>query len=115
MVHMNKRDMILITVIVLLAALSYILLHHGDGDNVVSVYVKGSLHGTYDLSVPRQIHIVGDNGIINVDYSKTVKNEDCSLDTEYRNVTYNEKTGMFYDAWGTGEYTWQGSDMGGTY
>ena len=56
-----------------------------------------------------------DNGIINVDYSKTVKNEDGSLDTEYRNVTYNEKTGMFYDAWGTGEYTWQGSDMGGTY
>ncbi len=81
MVHMNKRDMILMTVIVLLAALSYILLHHGDGDNVVSVYVKGSLHGTYDLSVPRQIHIVGDNGIINdieiSDGSVFMKYSDC--------------------------------------
>lgn len=62
---MNRRDMILISVILVLAAVSYFVLHHGEGDGVASVYVHGRLYGTYDLSVPQQIHIEGDNGIIN--------------------------------------------------
>ena len=57
--------MILISVILVLAAVSYFVLHHGEGDGVASVYVHGRLYGTYDLSVPQQIHIEGDNGIIN--------------------------------------------------
>ena len=55
-----------------------------------------------------------DNGIINVNYSRTSKYEGM-VSVEYKNVTYNEKTASFVDVWGDGENTWQGSDFGGTY
>jgi hypothetical protein len=54
------------------------------------------------------------NGIINVNYSRTEKS-DIMTDIEYHNVTYNEKTGSFFDVWDAGEKTWQNSDYGGIY
>lgn len=54
-----------------------------------------------------------DNGIINVDYSKT-SDEGDSVFVEYHNVTYNVNTGEFLDYLGEGK-TWQSSDFGGTY
>lgn len=54
-----------------------------------------------------------DNGIINVDYSKTTDEGD-SVFVEYHNVTYNVNTGEFLDYLGEGK-TWQSSDFGGTY
>ncbi len=54
-----------------------------------------------------------DNGIINVDYTKTTDEGD-SVFVEYHNVTYNVNTGEFLDYQGGGK-TWQSSDFGGTY
>ncbi len=56
-----------------------------------------------------------DNGIINVNYSLTTKDDDGMVEIDYKNVTYIEKTGKFLDVWGSGENTWQASDFGGTY
>ncbi|MBR1441139.1 MAG: hypothetical protein IJ589_07945, partial [Lachnospiraceae bacterium] len=56
-----------------------------------------------------------DNGIINVNYSLTAKDDDGMVEIDYKNVTYIEKTGKFLDVWGSGENTWQASDFGGTY
>lgn len=55
-----------------------------------------------------------DNGIINVNYSKTTQNDDGSGTTEYHNATFDENTQKFVPYEGSDE-TWQGSDSGGTY
>ncbi len=56
-----------------------------------------------------------DNGIINVNYSLTTKDDDGMVEIDYKNVTYLEKTGEFLDVCGDGEKTLQNSDFGGTY
>ena len=55
-----------------------------------------------------------DNGIINVNYSKTTQNDDGSGTIEYHNATFDENTQKFVPYEGSDE-TWQGSDSGGTY
>ena len=56
-----------------------------------------------------------DNGIINVNYSKTEKGDAGTVSKEFHNVTYNEPNRQYIDVWGTNEGSWQGSDFGGTY
>jgi len=56
-----------------------------------------------------------DNGVINVNYSKTTKNDDGTILKECKNITYLTKEGRYFDVWGTGEETWQNSDFGGIY
>ena len=55
-----------------------------------------------------------DNGIINVNYSKTTEN-DGAINVEYHNATYNMNTKQYADPWDAGTNTWEGSDFGGTY
>ncbi|WP_248403593.1 hypothetical protein [Butyrivibrio fibrisolvens] len=55
-----------------------------------------------------------DNGIINVNYSKTTQNDDGSGTIEYHNATFDENTQKFVPYEGSDE-TWQESDSGGTY
>ncbi len=54
------------------------------------------------------------NGIVNVNYSKEEELAG-TIDVTYKNVTYDENTGTFIDAWDTGGDTWQDSDFGGIY
>ncbi|WP_155829653.1 hypothetical protein [Butyrivibrio sp. AC2005] len=56
-----------------------------------------------------------ENGIINVNYSKTERGDVGSVYKEYHNVTYNELNQRYADAWGTNGNSWQDSDFGGTY
>ena len=79
---MNKRDMILISSILIIAALSYIGLNYGKDAGVAYIYTNGRLYGTFDLSVPQKIHIEGDNGTVNdieiADGSIFMKYANCS-------------------------------------
>ena len=56
-----------------------------------------------------------ENGIINVNYSKTERGDVGSVYKEFHNVTYNELNQRYADAWGTNGNSWQDSDFGGTY
>jgi hypothetical protein len=55
------------------------------------------------------------NGIVNVNYSSEEQLMDGTTDITYKNANFDEKTGEFVDAWGTGGTTWQDSDFGGIY
>ncbi len=56
-----------------------------------------------------------ENGLVNVNYSKVVNNDDGTLSVTYKNATYDEKAGKYADPWGEGGGTWQESDYGGIY
>ncbi|WP_026668986.1 hypothetical protein [Butyrivibrio sp. AE3006] len=56
-----------------------------------------------------------ENGLVNVNYSKVVNNDDGTLSVTYKNATYDEKAGKYADPWGDGGGTWQESDYGGIY
>ena len=60
---MNRKDIILSAVLLAVAVILLYAAHNGEGATA-SVYVNGSLYGTYDLSVPCDIHLEN-NGIIN--------------------------------------------------
>ncbi len=55
-----------------------------------------------------------DNGVINVNYSKTSKGGG-TVSVEYHNATYNVNTQRFADAWDSNANTWENSDFGGIY
>lgn len=56
-----------------------------------------------------------DNGIINVNYSKTTENNDGSRSIEYKNATYDTRIGDYVNAWGDDEKGVLASDFGGIY
>ena len=56
-----------------------------------------------------------ENGIINVNYSKTERGDAGFVYKEFHNVTYNELNQRYADAWKTNGNSWQDSDFGGTY
>jgi hypothetical protein len=56
-----------------------------------------------------------ENGLVNVNYSKVVNNDDGTLSVTYKNATFDEKTGKYADPWGDGTNSWQESDYGGIY
>ncbi len=56
-----------------------------------------------------------DNGIFNVNYSKTEKDGLGMVQTQYGNVVFNANTHEFVDIYNAGEKTWQNSNFGGIY
>ncbi len=63
--HMNKKDMILLTVLLVSAFALLLVTRHGPAGEEAYVYVGGKLYGVYDLSQPQSVRIVNDNGLIN--------------------------------------------------
>lgn len=62
---MNKKDMILVAVL-LAAAFAFVIpqrISAGKGD--AYIYVGSELYGVYDLSKPATVHIENGNGIVN--------------------------------------------------
>ncbi len=56
-----------------------------------------------------------DNGIINVNYSKTAKGENKDISVEYHNATFNINNQKYAVPWDAKENDWENSDFGGTY
>ncbi len=56
-----------------------------------------------------------DNGIINVNYTKTTNNEDGSKSIQYMNATYDTRRSDYINAWGDKETGFFESDFGGYY
>lgn len=56
-----------------------------------------------------------DNGIINVNYSKTTDNDDGSRSIQYKNATYDTRTSDYINAWGDEQTGFFESDFGGIY
>lgn len=55
------------------------------------------------------------NGIINVNYSKTTTNKDGTKEITYSNANYNMKTKKFLDIGVKASKAWKASDFGGIY
>ncbi len=56
-----------------------------------------------------------ENGIVNVNYSKEDVADDGSRSITFKNANFDQRTGEFIDAWGTGDTGYEASDFGGTY
>ncbi len=63
--HMKKRDLILLSVLILVSITGYLLIHFGRDNGVAIIYVDRVLYGTYDLADDQVIHIANENGIVN--------------------------------------------------
>ncbi|SEL21559.1 hypothetical protein SAMN04487770_10777 [Butyrivibrio sp. ob235] len=56
-----------------------------------------------------------DNGIVNINYSKTTENVDGSKSIEYRNATYDSRTSEYDNPWDNEKAGFFESDYGGTF
>ncbi len=59
---MNKRDIVLFAVIVVVSAVLYIPFLHGEKGSYACIYVNGELYGKYDMTLAQDIDITN-NGI----------------------------------------------------
>ncbi|MCR5673336.1 MAG: NusG domain II-containing protein [Lachnospiraceae bacterium] len=62
---MNKKDVILILLLVAVSAIFLIPSSSKKDGEDAYIYVNGQLYGKYDLSEPQSIHIENPNGIVN--------------------------------------------------
>jgi len=79
---MKKRDMVLIILLLVFSAAGMVAFSGRTAKGADAyIYVGGQLYGKYDLSVDNEIHIAGENGIINdiaiSDNSIYMKNATC--------------------------------------
>ena len=62
---MKKRDMVLILILLIVSAAGLVPVYKDRSAGDAYIYVNGSLYGQYDLSDDTDIHITGNEGIVN--------------------------------------------------
>ena len=62
---MKKRDKIFLSVVFIFSAAAMLIMGSGNKGAVAVISIKDSEYGRYSLDIPRSIHIVNENGIVN--------------------------------------------------